>query len=470
MPDPVLMLEAMGVAAVAAALVFLLFGNAARGERPALSACGWVLGLGLGSWLGFLVLGLRPRWPLSEDLDRFLALVFPAFLGVEVLISILRWPPAPRWLARGLVAALAAPALLYGSSYLSDVAGPGTREWPPVAAVLILGAAGAWHSSGRGSWSRRRHAVARPVPSSWRWPFPRVERPSPFCSPATPAAGRWVSPLAAALAGSRSRCPSCRRSPSRPSRWVPGWEAVFSLLVIGRFFASLTTAHAVLLFLAPLLGAAVVLLLRGRWGPRVRFAVSLLPVVVLVGRSPRLGRGEIRGRQRVFDACRGSFPRRLQQARIAPRHPEHPRNTSAIPRTAARRGGPCQPLRRRRLLGRARLLPSGLVQLRERRPASERGSRRSPRQCLGVSPNVSGSASECFWGQPVTPKGTTMRLTQACTGLTPKAPEETSNSARPRGPQGHARAQHSFYPYVAHKSASFQPCTSQVESAFVCNP
>src|SRR3954470_22846215 len=113
MPDPVLMLEAMGVAAMAAALVFLLFGNAARGGRPALAACGWVLGLGLGSWLGFLVLGLRPRWPLTEDLDRFLAVVFPAFLGVELLDSILRWPPAPRWLARGLASTLAAPTLLY---------------------------------------------------------------------------------------------------------------------------------------------------------------------------------------------------------------------------------------------------------------------------------------------------------------------------------------------------------------------
>src|SRR4051794_25439936 len=123
MPNPILILEAMGFAAVATALVFLLFGTVARGDRSAPAACGATLGLGLGSWLGFLVLGLRPRWPHTEDLDRFLAVVFPAFLGVEILPTILRWSPRSCWLARGLVAAAAAPALLYGSSYLSDVAG-----------------------------------------------------------------------------------------------------------------------------------------------------------------------------------------------------------------------------------------------------------------------------------------------------------------------------------------------------------
>ena len=90
-------------------------------------------------------------------------------------------------------------------------------------------------------------------------------------------------PVAAALGGLAVAMPFV---PEKSLQAVPvgaGLGALFSLLVIGRFFAGLTTAHAVLLFLAPLLGAAVVLLLPRPVGPRVRFVVSLLPVVVLVG-------------------------------------------------------------------------------------------------------------------------------------------------------------------------------------------
>jgi hypothetical protein len=37
-----------------------------------------------------------------------------------------------------MVAAAAVPTVPYGSTYLSDLAGRGSREWPPALAALVL--------------------------------------------------------------------------------------------------------------------------------------------------------------------------------------------------------------------------------------------------------------------------------------------------------------------------------------------
>jgi hypothetical protein len=92
MPELGLMLKAAGAAALSTALVSRLFAWPGKSCNPARATCGNALGLGLGSYLGFLVLGFRPHWPPLEDQDRFLTLVFAAFLGVELLPAIPQFP------------------------------------------------------------------------------------------------------------------------------------------------------------------------------------------------------------------------------------------------------------------------------------------------------------------------------------------------------------------------------------------
>jgi hypothetical protein len=282
MPDPMLIMKSTGVAAVVAALVFALSGRLRRGDPRALPVCGWVLALGLGSWLGFLVLGLRPGWPLAEDLDRFLALVFPAFLGAELIPAMLRWPPGPRWLVRALVAPAAAPVLLYGSSYLSDVAGPGSREWTTGTAVLILGLlalalAVGWvvldAASRRGSSGTVALALAVSTAGA----------AVTLLLSGYSSAGQMGLPMAGALTGLAAAMPVVPENARRAIPAGPGLGSLFSLLVIGRFFAGLTTDHAVLLFVAPLLGAACTFLLPSQAGPKLRFAVCLILVLTIVG-------------------------------------------------------------------------------------------------------------------------------------------------------------------------------------------
>ncbi|MDB5338210.1 MAG: hypothetical protein JWN70_3829, partial [Planctomycetaceae bacterium] len=96
MPDPVLYMQAMTVAAVVSALCVLATGwtrSAATAERINL-AC--VLGLGLGLLAGYRVLHLRCAWPPVNGLDRFLTIVLPLVFGIELVAC---WPRVPRWIA-----------------------------------------------------------------------------------------------------------------------------------------------------------------------------------------------------------------------------------------------------------------------------------------------------------------------------------------------------------------------------------
>ena len=139
MPDPVAIITAMGIAAAASMGVLLLCGWRWPGARPAWFDGGWVLGLGVGFFLGCWCLGIRPAWPLQQDQDRLLALVLPAVMAIELLAV---FPLVPRWLVwtlRVTVAAATARVLLHGTSYLADLAGPGTREWSLAQTWLVLG-------------------------------------------------------------------------------------------------------------------------------------------------------------------------------------------------------------------------------------------------------------------------------------------------------------------------------------------
>jgi len=273
MPDPILIMQAVGMAAVASAVVLGLCGWPARAAGPSRVDAGWVLGLGAGFFLGCWVLGIRPHWPPREDLDRLLALVLPAILVVELLAA---FPKVPRWLVwplRLTVMAGVARVLLHGTSYITDLAGPGTSEWSPVQAWLILGGLAAAQAA---VW-------ALLVVLAHRAPGPSL----PICLMVTSAGaavtvmlsgyatgGQVGLPLAAALLGTSAAALALPHSARGTNPLGVAIVGLFSLLVIGRFFGELTTAHAILLFCAPLLG----------W----------LPEMPYLRRLPAWGRGLVR--------------------------------------------------------------------------------------------------------------------------------------------------------------------------------
>jgi hypothetical protein len=246
------MLQALAAAAAAAALVLLLFSWPWRAPHTTRSAVGWVLGVWAGFYAGCWLLGLWPHWPPREDQDRLLALVLPAALAVELVAATSIVPHGLAWALRLIVAIGVARVLLHGSIYLADLAGPGTRQWTPGQAALVLGGLAAalmavWAALVTLAW----RAPGRSVPVALAVAGAGAGLTIMLSGYAS--GGQLGLPLAAALAGATIASLVVAGSPLAAGAVAFGVVGLFNMLVIGRFFGELTTAHAALLFAAPLL-------------------------------------------------------------------------------------------------------------------------------------------------------------------------------------------------------------------------
>jgi hypothetical protein len=247
-----LMIRACVLSALAGAGVLLVWLGIWRLCKRQLPAPGGVIGMAVSVIVGCFLLDIHPHWPPKEDLDRFFFLILPAALLVECL-------PCRKWVLFVLVwalrlgvAASVPRVILHGSIYLADVGGAGTREWtdgqiwllvPLFAATVVL-----------------VRILLAPLPSR---PAGRFV-PLALAVVDTGASltimlsgyltgGQAGLPLAAALGGIGVMTllwPNRDFGSAALGLGVPGLAA---LVLMGRFFGELSTVHALLLFLAPLL-------------------------------------------------------------------------------------------------------------------------------------------------------------------------------------------------------------------------
>jgi hypothetical protein len=247
MPDYTLMVAALLVSAVTAALTLLAAAWLLRLQ------IGWVLGFGAGIYAGCAVLGMVPHWPIPEDRDRFLAILLPLTLAVEITTVAAK---KPRWLApslRLILAGAAAPVLLYNSVYLVDLSGPHSAEWPPLLAfVILLGLAAALFTL----WELLARLQARAVdrPAAAALTLTTLAAGATVMLSGYYHGGLIAMPLAGAGVG------VTLASFAAPRNWMitsyqPGVGVIglFTVLMIGRFFGDLPTYLALCLWLAPLL-------------------------------------------------------------------------------------------------------------------------------------------------------------------------------------------------------------------------
>jgi hypothetical protein len=281
MPDPIVMLTAMGATFIASAVLLWICGRLRGEARTSWSDGGWVAAVGLGFLMGCWILGNRPHWPFKEDQDRLLGLVVPAVIVVELLAV---WSRMPVWIISPLRLALVvgtAPVLLYGTSYISDVAGPGSREWSPSQAWMILGGL----ATALGAvWalltllSRRSPGLSLPVCLA----FTSAAAGLTVMLSGYATGGQDGLPLAAAIMGASAAALLLPRTARGAGALGVPIVALFSLLVIGRFFGELTVSHAVLLFVAPLLAWLPELPLFGQMKPWARGLARVVLAGVLV--------------------------------------------------------------------------------------------------------------------------------------------------------------------------------------------
>jgi hypothetical protein len=281
MPDQISLLQALSAAAVTAAAVLLLCGLG-RKNRPALATVGTVLGVGLGFCAGCAWLGIRPHWPPREDQDRWLLILFPSVIIVEILATALKkWA----WLLRVALAASAAWILLYGSVYLEDLAGPGSREWTPeqtwsILSLLAAALLAVWASLAE----LARRSGGRTVPLALALTC-GVAAVTVMLS-GYASGGQLGLPLAAAVVGALLASLLLPGSIDAAAATGLALVGLFALLVIGRFFGELTTNHAIALFLAPLLcwlpELPPVRRLDLRWRGVVRVLLAAVPLAVVL--------------------------------------------------------------------------------------------------------------------------------------------------------------------------------------------
>jgi hypothetical protein len=282
MPDPIRIFQALSLSMIAAAVMLLLASWPWRAPHRVRMRCGGVLALGIGIYAGCWWLGVSPNWPPREDQDRLLFVLLPVVIVVEIISAVIARPTWLPWLMRLLVAAAAAPCLLYGSSYLSELAGPGSREWTPLQMVLILiGLAVLLVALWGALWMLAKRTASRSIPVVL----------AIVCAGAAVtimlsgyASGGLIGLIIAAtiVGGVIGSLPS--RTPEMNGIVGLSVVGLFSLLVTGRFFGQLTTLNAALLACAPVIAWIVeVGFLRSR-GPRLRgttrMVVCAIPVAI----------------------------------------------------------------------------------------------------------------------------------------------------------------------------------------------
>jgi len=260
--EPITVLEALTAAALVSALSW------AAGRWAGLGAgWAWSLAVGLGFYLGLAILGVRPRWPIREDQDRFLELLLPAILAVEAVRRLqFSW--------RLVMATAVAPAILHGSSYVVDLAGPGSAEWSPFWRWLIFGGLGltiAGNWSGL-AWIQSRAGSAVRVPLAQAMAL--LGSGLAVMLSGYASGGLTVLPLAAAIFGA-SIAPAFRGGDPDTAPGV-GLIGLAGVLMMGTFFGRLRTTEAVVLFLAPLLAGIPEIPPLARLSPRFRTVLGVV--------------------------------------------------------------------------------------------------------------------------------------------------------------------------------------------------
>jgi hypothetical protein len=134
MHDPLLYVAALGTAAVASAVLVLSIGwlwkPVSTGRLQTAAVIGIAGGLGAGSY----VLRLHVAWPPLNGLDRFLTIVLPAALCIELAAAISRVPRSLVWLLRFTLATTMGRVLVHSSVYVSGA----EPQWSPMQATVVL--------------------------------------------------------------------------------------------------------------------------------------------------------------------------------------------------------------------------------------------------------------------------------------------------------------------------------------------
>ncbi|MGB7345871.1 MAG: hypothetical protein WBD20_16765 [Pirellulaceae bacterium] len=264
MPDPLLYCKAMGIAAAASAIVVIVLLSLRRLATKSVPNQTWcnaasVVGISVGLWIGYAMLALNLSWPPRNGLDRFLLIMIPAVLGVELIAGVNRVPQLVAWVFRISLSIATPRILLHDSVYLSN-SGDWT-SWRSNATIVVCGLGLAF------VWSLLCWLSKRSGGLSLSFSLCLALQ----CSGIVVMLAGYVKggaaaiPLVAVLLGVTLAQRLATKNAAKAIRidrgdgFVAagvigvGVVSLFSLLFIGRFFGEISTGPALAMLLAPLL-------------------------------------------------------------------------------------------------------------------------------------------------------------------------------------------------------------------------
>jgi hypothetical protein len=249
MPDPLLYVEAFAAAGIAS-LCFAMALRRLTGRWAALvTPLAGLIACALGIVVGLAVLGINPRVLPRNGLDRFLLILLPAALAVELLSTSRRVPCQVMVCLRFVIAAASSWILLYGSVYLQSQSDEWT--WSDMIFTLLVSSGGLFAAWEMVSWLEKGTSL----PAA-----PYSLALSILVTGLLTMLGGYLKggmvafPFAAALVGEAlSRRKRVRDELQRGTLGL-GVVSLFGLLFIGRFFGSLSSITVVAVFAALLVG------------------------------------------------------------------------------------------------------------------------------------------------------------------------------------------------------------------------
>lgn len=263
---------------------------ATRGSpRPWRRGACWAWAIGAGVLAASGATDQWPHWPPREDRARFLTLLVPLTLVVETLAATQR-SRGVAWTLRLILTAFVAPILLHNTVYLADLNGGNSAEWSHSEAAVALSGIAALLAF---VWVTMSALQARTPTSAVPW----VLALDAWATAVTVTlsgyygAGLLALGLTGAIAGATLASSFAR--PQAPTGGSLGMSVVgiFAVVLMGRFFGSLSTGLATCLLLAPLAAWTLELPRTRRLAPAWRsggrivcVAVPLIVVVIVAQR------------------------------------------------------------------------------------------------------------------------------------------------------------------------------------------
>ncbi len=276
MPDTDLYLKALICSAGASAIIALAFGVLARtklmgkfrlgvfrtvrfptGSLASLSdSPGSLIALASGISTGCRILFPQMEWSLTSALDRFLWLILPTSLLIELAGCVPAVPRATLWFLRLCAAMLCGRILLHGSVYLAS----DTEGWSFLRILTLLLITGLSLSL---MWILLTRLLSSKAPAT----VPASISLSILSAGIAVALAGYIRGGAAAIpVGSAllsvtttmglrkivDHGPASTRSPFE-SITGTGVVCLFSLLFIGKFFGAISTTQSVIIFFSPML-------------------------------------------------------------------------------------------------------------------------------------------------------------------------------------------------------------------------